>query len=149
VFGSSPQYGSGAVSKERSKVDVALFADTAKASSGAGRTFSRGETQVAGEMPAGTESLDVSDESNESGGGQDTETGYGKQSLDGGALFSKEAQLLLSTLDERLETYDLITGLLQGIPQSHGDFRISIFEQRADAWDDLFGPERNKNTELA
>jgi hypothetical protein len=42
-------------------------------------------------MPTGAEALNVTDESNESGGGQDPDTGDGEQSLDNGHLFSKSA----------------------------------------------------------
>ncbi len=116
VFGSGPQNSTCAVSEEGPEVDVALFADTSEPSGGSGGTFSRSEAQEASEMSTRAEALDVSDESDESSGGQDTETGDGEQSLDGGVLFSKDAQVLLSTLHERLEAYDLITGLVQGIP---------------------------------
>ena len=75
--------------QQHSEVGVALFADAAQASGGAGRTFPGGEAQVAGEMPTGAKGMNVSDESDESGGGQDTDTGDGEQSLDGRKLSSK------------------------------------------------------------
>jgi len=56
---------------------VALFADADQASGGAGRTFPGGEAQVAGEMPAGAKAVNVSAESDESGGGQESDTGNG------------------------------------------------------------------------
>ena len=65
-----------------------MFADAAQPSGGTGRTFSRGESQVAGEMPTGAKAVDVTDESDESGGGQDSDTGNGEQPLDGRKLSS-------------------------------------------------------------
>jgi hypothetical protein len=100
-------------------------------------------------MPAGAEAVDVADEGDESGGSQDSDAGDGEQSLDGGDLSSESANLVVGIVHERLEAMDLLTSLVQGMPQSHRDLRIGVFDQGANVGDDVFGSERDKDTELA
>jgi hypothetical protein len=100
-------------------------------------------------MPAGAEAVDVADEGDESGGGQDTDTGDGEQPVDGGDLSSESTYLVVGIVQERPEAMDLLTSLVQGVPQSHRDLGIGVFDEGADVWDDVLGTERDKDTELA
>src|SRR5512145_1056903 len=56
-----PQDGPSAVRQEHSDVDVATLADRAESPAKAARAFTRGESEVAGEVPRGGEAFDVSD----------------------------------------------------------------------------------------
>lgn len=123
-----PEDGASAMSQEGSKVDVTLFADASEAAGRTGGAFARGKTQVAGEMSAGTESVYVADESDERGGGENSDAGDGEEAFDDGRVFGQGAKLLLGVVHERLEEVDLLTGLAESIPEWHGNWGVGVFD---------------------
>ena len=124
-----PEDGACAVDEEHAQVDVAALADGAEAADETAGVLTRGQPQIAGEVTAGGETLNVPDEGDQGGGGDETDAGDGAQACDGGSLVGECLELVLDDTDAALHVADLGAGGGESWAQSVGQTGLGVGEQ--------------------
>jgi len=149
TLGGGPEDGARAVDEEHAKVDVAALADGAEAADQTAGALPRRQPQVAGEVPAGVESLHVPDEGDEGGGGDETDAGDGAQAGDGGGLVGERLELELDDTDAVFHLAYLGAGPGEGRAQSVWHAGVRVGEQERGSGEDMVGPDGDGASELA
>ena len=126
-----------------------MLADPSEMAPQATRVLTRGKTQGAGEVAAGREAMDPSDEAHERRCSDQADTGDGLQALGDRELGGQGLELLVNSADPRFAISDLEAGIGQGLTQRYGQVGGGILEQRPGARDDLLGSDRNGEPEVS
>jgi len=133
------QHRSGPVDEEHAQVGVAAFADASQAAGEAAGAFAGGDAEVAGEVAARREAMQVADEGEQRRGGQPSDAGHGAEPAHRGDLSGQEIELALHGLDALLEVADLQGGFGQGEAQGIGDARLGSIDPLEDPGHDVVG----------
>ena len=144
-----PENRTSAMGEEHSQVDVALFADGTQAPAAAAGVFLGGEAEETGEMSSGAEPADVSDESDEGGGGEQSDSGDGHEALGERHLASHQLELFLEGLCPALEVIDFIAGHGQRDSQRRRNRSRGVVDLGADRWQDMAGTLRDDDAKFA
>jgi len=95
------------------------------------------------------EASDVADEGDESGGGEQSDAGYGAQALDDGVFACQELELLFDGQDALFEVTDLETGFSESESKRIRECDIGIFDELESSGDDVSCANRDDESELA
>ncbi len=96
-------------------------------------------------MSSRGEPADVTNEGDESGGGEKADAGDGSKVPDGGDLSSEEVDLDLDLMDAGVEVVDLGSGLTQGDEKRSGN---GVGLEGVDVGDDVFGSHGDGDAKL-
>lgn len=135
--------------EQHPEVGVAAFADPAEPTTRSTGMFFRGEAERTGEMPSGWEAMSVTDECNQSGGGKQTDPGNGTKSLYNGNVFTESLEPKLRVPDMLFHLNDLAASFFKDRSESKRDLGIGFPDPLSDLWDDPFGSQRDKHSQLS
>ena len=127
------------MNQKATQVDVAAFRDATQTADRARRPLSGNEAQVAREVARGTEALKVSDESDESGGGEKADARNGEVSLNQGHLLCEGSELTLAGVNSAFKLPDFQAGFGKEGAKGIGETRLGVFEGGPDVRDDVVG----------
>jgi hypothetical protein len=99
-------------------------------------------------VPSGTEASEISDESDESGGGEKADTGDGEVSLNQGYLLCEGSELTLTGVNSAFELSDLRAGFGKEGAKGIRETRLGVFEGGPDVGYDVVSSERNEDALL-
>jgi hypothetical protein len=136
------------VNQEATEVDVSAFGDATQAAERARGPLSGDEAQIAREVPSGTEASEISDESDESGGGEKADTGDGEVSLNQGHLLCEGSELTLTGVNSAFELSDLRAGFGKEGAKGIRETGLGVFEGSPDVGDDVVSSEGNEDALL-
>src|SRR5690606_25738263 len=102
------QCGASAVNEKHANVRIALLADAAETSAGAGRELARCEPEPAGELATVAKRVNISHRGEDGRGGEDAEAGNLHQCLDRGLVARDCGELVLDAVDALLQVADLV-----------------------------------------
>ena len=111
--------------------------------------FPRSKAQIAGEMSGGGETFDVTDKSDEGGGGEEADTGDGAQKLDQGVVIGEGLELALDVENTGFEMRDFVGGVRENGVEGFGDAGILELYERTNLWYDEAGAGGDGDPELA
>ena len=143
------EHGSGAVDEEHSQVSVAAFGDATEAAGQSAGMFPWSQADVACEVTTRAKALHITDESEEGGGGQKTDTGDGAQTSDDGVVFGECFELTFGVTDAPFDVTNLGTRLPKCVAQGERHSGLGIFDQRVDGGHEVPGTGGNDDTEFA
>src|SRR5207245_11020170 len=144
-----PENGAGAVSEEHAEIDVTALADGSEPADETTGVLARCQAEVAGEVTAGGEALDVADEGDQGGGGDEANAGDGAQPGDGGGLIGERFELVFNEPDAVLQLSDLGAGFGERRAQTIRKAGVGIGEQVPGPGENMMGTDGNDAAELA
>ena len=100
--------------EEHSQVGVSALADPSEPAELAAGAFARRDAEVRSEVAARGEAVDLGDEGDESGGGEDADAGHREQMTDRGDRRCEGCELLHDGVTALVELADLEGGLGEG-----------------------------------
>ena len=144
-----PEDGSRAVDEEHSQVRVAALADGTEAADQPARVLAWGEPEVAGEVATGREPLDVADERDESGGGQEANARDGSELVDRWGLSGERVELEFGVANSPLELTDFVARVSEDGPERIGKPGLGVFQGGANGWQHAVSAEGDDDPELS
>src|SRR5262245_14680555 len=145
----SPENGACAMNEQHTEVDVAALADGAETADETAGAHAGRQSQVAGEVTAGGETLHVPDEGDQSCGGDKTDAGDGAQAGHRGSLVGECFELRLDDTDAIFEVAYLGAGFRESGTQSVGQTGIGVGKQDRDPGQYMLSPDGDGAAELA
>ncbi len=147
VFGVAED-GSGAVNQEHADVPIPTLADrTEPANLPAGR-LSWSQAEVAGEAARRREPVDVSNDRDESGGGEEADAGDGTELGNHGSFPSQSCELIFDGCDAGFELTDFLAHFSERGSYGIRKAGFRVFERGEDGGNDPKGTKGNHETKL-
>jgi hypothetical protein len=143
-----PKNRASAVDEEHSEIRIAALGDGAETADEAARVLPWGEPEEAREVATRGEAVDVADEGDESGGGEEADTGDRAQAPDDGILRCEFFDLVNDVADAGVEVEDFSRSLMESRPQGGRDRAIRIFDESPHGRDDPRGTLGDKDADL-
>src|SRR4029453_5347381 len=100
-------------------------------------------------MSSRWEAVDVADEGDESGGGQEADAGDAEEVADGEELFGQAVELPLGFLDAALDVADFEAGIGEEGPEGVGQIGVGVLDEGPDRGHYLLGPHGDEDAKLA